>query len=361
MSARRRPIAAASAALTACSLLLAVTAARAAAAKPAPPAKPASVKPAAARPAAQAGSIPARPGKLRFPPLSFTVPKAEAYRHVLANGVTVYLVEDHTLPVVDVELQSRLGSFLDPAGKVGVAEMTGTMLRQGGAGDWTAEQLDERADFLAAELGSETGDTSGGASVNCLASALDDCLDLLFTMVQRPRFQTDRLDVAKSNLTEEMKQRNDQAEEIQGREWQWLLYGTEHFTSRLPTAASLAAISRDDLVAFHRDYWRPENLVVAVAGDVQPAAFLAKLEQRFAGWPAGKGAPVPWPPPPPRSTPTPGLYHVEKDIPQARVTMGHLGTQWDAQWSDPHAYAALVMNDILGGGGFTSHIPKRIR
>src|SRR5262249_15615979 len=158
------------------------------------------------------------------------------------------------------------------------------MMRQGGAGDWTAEQLDERADTLAADLGSGTGDTSGSATLNCLSSALPDCLDLLFAMAARPRFQQDRLEVAKSHLLEELKQRNDQPEDIQAREWQWLLYGPEHFTSRLMTAASLAAVTRDDLVAFHRAYWRPQNLVIAVSGDVQTAAILAALEKHFAGW-----------------------------------------------------------------------------
>jgi predicted Zn-dependent peptidase len=70
---------------------------------------------------------------------------------------------------------------------------------------------------------------------------------------------------------------------------------------------------------------------------------------------------VPWPPPPPRHEPRPGLYHVEKDIPQGRVRIGHLARQWDAGWSDPQAFAAMVMNDILGGGGFTSRITQRIR
>jgi zinc protease len=311
--------------------------------------------------AASAQPLPKHPRDLEFGPLTFEVPRAEEHRHRLASGVTVYVVEDHDLPLVDVTLHLRLGSFLDPDDKTGLAALTGAMLRQGGAGEWTAEQLDERADFLAADLGSETGDTSGSAAVNCLKTALDDCLDLLFAIVQRPRFQQSRIDVAKGVMHEEMKQRNDHPAAILEREWQWLLYGPGHFSTELVTAGSLAAIGRDDLAGFHARYWRPENVVVAVAGDVDTAGVLAALEKRFAAWPQGEAAAVPWPPPPPQHTPQPGIYHVEKDIPQGRVQIGHLGRQWDAQWSDPQAYAAVVMNDILGGGGFTSRLTKRIR
>lgn len=310
---------------------------------------------------AAAQTLPAHPRELRYPPLAFEVPRAEQHRHTLVGGVTVYVVEDHDLPLVDVTLHLRGGSFLEPAAQTGLAALTGDLLRSGGAGEWTAEQLDERADFLAAQLGSNSGDTTSSASVNCLRTALDDCLDLLFGIAQRPRFQQNRLDIAAGNLREAMKQRNDEPAAILEREWGWLLYGADHFSVRRATEASLAAIGRDDLVAFHRRYWRPENVVVAVAGDVDTRAVLAQLERRFAAWPEGERAQVPWPPPAPQHTPQPGLYHVEKDIPQGRVHIGHLTRQWDAQWSDPAAFAGIVMNDILGGGGFTARLTKRIR
>lgn len=303
------------------------------------------------------------PRELTFAPLDFQVPNAEQHRHVLPSGVTVYVVEDHALPLVDVTVQVRVGSFLEPAAEAGLASLTGSMLRQGGAGDWSAEELDERADFLAAELGSSTGSTSGSAAVNCLSNVVPECLDLLFAMMQRPRFQQDRLAIATGNLLEGMKQRNDDAGNILEREWGWLLYGSEHFNTRLSTAGTIGAIDRDDLAAFHRRWWHPRNMVVAVAGAVDTEQILAQLEQRFAAWPAAEAAAeqTPWPPPAPAHTPRPGLYHVEKDIPQGRVAIGHLAKQWDPQWSDPQAYAAMVMNDILGGGGFTSRITQRIR
>jgi zinc protease len=318
--------------------------------------------------AAAAQPLVTHPRELTYGPLAFEVPRADQHRHVLPSGVTVYVVEDHDLPLVDVTVHARLGSYLEPADKTGLAGLTGSLMRLGGAGEWTAEQLDERADLLAADLGSSIGETSGSAGVNCLSNVVPECLDLLFAMLQRPRFQQDRLDVTIGNMLEEMEQRNDDAGDILAREWQWALYGQDHFSTRLPTAASLQAIGRDDLVAFHRRWWQPQNVVVAVAGDIETATVLAQLEQRFAAWPSSIAEPgdapaerAPWPPPAPTFTPVPGLYHVEKDIPQGKVAIGHLSRQWDAQWSDPAAYAAMVMNDILGGGGFTSRITQRIR
>ena len=314
---------------------------------------------AAARPAA-AQPIAKHPRELRYPPLAFEVPRAEEHRHTLSSGVVVYVFEDHKLPLVDVVLHSRVGYYLDAPEDFGVGSFTGSMLRLGGAGDWTAEQLDERADFLAANLGSGTGLTST-ASVDCLTTALGDCLDLLFTMVQRPRFQQSRIDVEKGKILEALKQRNDDPGSILDREWGWLLRGPDHFSARKHTGATVAALDRDDLVAFHRRWWGPEGIVVAVAGDVETEDIVAELERRFAAWPKAEGGAVPWPPPAPAHEPKPGLYHVEKDIPQGRVRLGQLARQWDAQWSDPQAFAALVMNDILGGGGFTSRITQRIR
>ena len=308
-----------------------------------------------------AAGIPAHPDRLEFGPLEFAVPRAEEYRHELSNGIPVYVVEDHDLPLVNVQATVRLGSFLDPEGEEGLSWLTGTMLRQGGTESLSAEEFDERADFLAVDISASAGDTSGQASLNSVTNTLEDGLDLFFDMLKNPRFQQNRLEIAKSNLLEEMKQRNDQPADIQAREWQWLLYGAEHFSSRLTTKASLDAIERDDLVAFHEKYWRPENMILAVSGAVETESILAALESRFASWPAGTPAEVPWPPPKPGFEPVPGVYHVEKEIPQSRVQIGHRSMAWDADWSNPQAFASFVMNDILGGGGFTSRITKRIR
>jgi predicted Zn-dependent peptidase len=253
----------------------------------------------------------------------------------------------------------RVGSFLEPAEKTGLAALTGAMMRTGGAANMTAEQFDERADFLAADLFSYVGESQGGASVNCLSSVLGPSLDLLFDMLRAPRFQQDRVDIEKSSRLEEMKQRNDDAGDILNREWSWLLYGEAHFSSRQATKQALDSITREDMADFHHKYWRPQSMILSVAGDVNTRRVLADLEKRFAGWNV-QGPAVGWPPPASTFTPKPGLYHVEKDIPQGKVYIGQLSTKWD-RYDNPDNYALMVMNDILGGGGFTSRITKKVR
>jgi predicted Zn-dependent peptidase len=316
---------------------------------------------AGAAPAAAAAEIPRHPRDLKYAPLNFEVPKVDKYQFKLKNGLSAWIAEDFTLPLVSVSIKVRAGQFLAPD-RPGLAGLTGSLMRKGGAGDLTAEQFDERADFLAAEIGSSAGDTEAGVSMNCIVPQLDACLDLMFAMLKSPRFQEDRIKVEKDQILESMKQRNDDAQTILSREWGWLMYGESAFSSRKATKAELDGIRRDDLVAFHRQWWRPEpgNMIVTASGAVKAQEIIAKLDQRFAGWkPAGPK--VPWPPALPAHAVKPGLYHVEKDIPQAKVLIGHRTIQWDPKWENPDAYALQVMNDILGGGGFTSRITKRVR
>src|SRR5437879_1703907 len=117
----------------------------------------------------RAQQIPAHPRDLKYTTLNYTPPTREQYRHVLSNGAVAYLVEDHDLPLVNVSTLVRTGSYLDPAGKEGLASLTGAQMRAGGTTSKTAEEFDEAADFLAANISSFIGPTQGNASVNLLA------------------------------------------------------------------------------------------------------------------------------------------------------------------------------------------------
>ena len=153
-----------------------------------------------------------------------------------------------------------------------------------------------------------------------------------------------------------MERRNDSTQSIESREWRRLMRGDAHFTTRAATRASVEAIGREDLVAFHERYFHPGGFIFAVSGDVVTEDVLARLEDRLADWPV-REEPVPEVPSP-THTPVPGVYVVDKDdVNQGRVAIGHLGAQRD----NPDRYALLVMNDILGGGGFTSRLLTRIR
>jgi predicted Zn-dependent peptidase len=305
---------------------------------------------------AAAQTIPAHPSDLTYELLDFTPPAAADHRHELSNGVVVFVVEDHELPLATVSVTVRTGSYLDPPDKVGLAGLTGSQMRAGGTTTMSAAEFDEEAAFLAAQIGSNIGATSGGASMNCLTRDLDACLDLFFDMLRNPGFDEERLALAKSQAIQQMERRNDSTGSIERREWQRLMRGNAHFSTRPRTRASVETITRDDLAAFHREYYHPGNFMVAASGDVDTAGILAELERRFDGWEAGDKAVASVPAP--DFTPPPGLYLVDKpDVNQGRVAIGHLGTTRD----NPDRYKLLVMNDILGGGGFSARLLTRVR
>ncbi len=300
--------------------------------------------------------IPARPEELKYATLTYNPPKRDRYRHVLSNGVVVYAVEDHDLPLVNISTLVRTGSYLDPAGKEGLAALVGTQVRAGGTQKMTAEQFDEAADFLAAQISSLVGSTQGSANLNLLAKDLDKGLALYFDMLRTPAFQEDRLKLAKSQILQQMERRNDSTTAIEAREWGRLLYGSEHFSTKETTKASIESITRQDLVDFHQKYYHPGGFIIAASGDFKTPELLAKLEAAFKGWPSNKLA-VP-DVPKPTQTPVAGIYTIHKpDVNQGRVSIGHTGTTRD----NPDAYALEIMNDILGGGGFTSRIMSRVR
>jgi predicted Zn-dependent peptidase len=309
----------------------------------------------AASATAQPSSIPDHPDKLVFAPIAYTPPSAKDYRVVLKNGMVVYIAEDPTLPLVNIDLTLRTGSYLDPAGKEGLAAFTGSQMRRGGTRSLTAEQLDEKLDFLAANVGTGISETAGSARLNALRDNLDESLKVFVEMLKEPRFQEDRLALAKEQALQEMKKRNDDSEDIEGREWNVLLYGEDHFSNRFTTASSVQSISRADLVSFHEKYVHPANMIAAVSGSFSRAEMIRKLEAAFANWP-GTAATVP-PVPSEIHTAAPGIYRIQKDVNQGRVSIGLPSVRR----GDPDAYALEVMNEILGGSGFTSRIMKTVR
>jgi zinc protease len=310
----------------------------------------------AAAPALAQPPIPAHPDELTYELLDFTAPTSAEHRYELSNGVVAFVVEDHELPLASLSVTVRTGSYLDPRDKIGLASLTGSQIRAGGTITTSAADFDEEAAFLAAQIGSGIGATSGSASMNCLIKDLAVCLDMFFDMLRNPGFDADRLELAKSQAIQGMERRNDATASIQGREFSRLMRGDGHFTTAPSTRASIEAITRDDLVAFHQRYFHPGNFLFAASGDIDTTEILAELERRMDGWVAS-GEEVP-PVPAPEFMPEPGLYLVNKpEVNQGRVAIGHLGIQRE----NDDRYKVLVMNDILGGGGFSARLLTRIR
>jgi predicted Zn-dependent peptidase len=300
-------------------------------------------------------AIPARPEKLTFPPLVYEPPTPADYRVKLASGPVAYVVADRELPLVNLAVFVRAGQYLVPAGKEGLADLAGYLLARGGTKSKTAEELEERLAFLAAQLNSSVGETQGSVSLNLLSKDLDEGLAILREVLSAPRFQDDKIALRKDQMLQGMKKRNDESAAIEARERGVLSFGGDFFANRFETDASVKSITKSDLEAFHRKWFHPAQFVVAASGDFDRGTMIAKLEKLFADWPfRGETAPAV---PTNTAFAQPGVYIVDKDVNQGRVSVMLPGIRRD----DPDYFPVLVMNDVLGGGGFTSRITNRVR
>jgi zinc protease len=300
-------------------------------------------------------AIPDRPEKLAYPPLVYEPPAPQTYRVALKSGPIAYVVPDRELPLVNIVIYVRTGVYLEPQGKEGLASLTGYLLARGGTKSWKAEDLEERLALLAAQLNSAVGDTQSSVSLNLLSKDLDEGLSILREVLATPRFQDDKLALRKQQMLQEMKQRNDESSAIQEREAEFLAYGENFWANRYSTAASVESISRADVESFHQKWFHPASFVIAVSGDFDRDQMVQKLERLFENWPFQGQKPTPIP------TNTTfagsGVYLVDKDVNQGRVDMMLPGVLRD----NPDYFPVVIMNDILGGGGFTSRIMNRVR
>jgi len=194
-------------------------------------------------------------------------------------------------------------------------------------------------------------------SMNLLSKDLDEGLSILRDVLFYPRFQDDKIALRKQQILQGMAERNDDTSSIEGREAGFLAYGEKFWDNRYSTKASIESITREDIQDFHRKSFVPGNFVVAVSGDFDRNQMVAKLETLF-NW--GQWRAQFAPPTIPTNTvfAAPGAYLVNKpDVNQGRVDMMLPGITRD----NPDYFSIIIMNDILGGGGFTSRIMNRVR
>ena len=298
------------------------------------------------------------PSALVFASKPYQPPTAK--RVELTGGAVLHLAPDPSLPLVELAVALRAGSFLEPPGAVGLTELGTALLRRGGAGDLTAEELDEQIDLLGAELDTVGGERRSGLRLSVPSWELEPALDLVFDVLARPRLAEDRLEVLRTNVAESMSRRNQDPLDVLLREWGWLLFG-DFYASRQITSASLEHVTREAIGEYHRAWWRPENLVFAVSGDFDPDSIVARLERRLVAWPdGGEVMSIPWPPPRPGKGAAPGLYLALSETPQTKILIGHR-VDTDLGWTARERVVVEVLQEVLGGGGAISRLGGRLR
>ncbi|HOX25832.1 MAG TPA: pitrilysin family protein [Candidatus Krumholzibacteria bacterium] len=291
--------------------------------------------------------------KIKIPELdTFEMP---AYERVeLPSGMVLYLAEDHFVPMIELSAQIMVGSIYEDADKVGLAAMAGSVLRTGGAGERSGDEIDSLVEARGMDLETWVGQTTGGAYLSCLTEDIDLGLALLADVLMRPRFADDKIELAKQMQKAAIARRNDEPLSIAMRELPKVLFGADHPLARHPEYASIAAVTRANLQEFHDAYFHPERMYLVVIGDFAADEMAGRIEAAFAGWPAAP-APLPADPEIPRLPRTVNVA-AKDGLSQATVLLGHKGIRND----DPDYAAIQVAAEILGGG-FNSRLFKEIR
>jgi len=291
---------------------------------------------------------------LKFPPLGpIRIPDVTTF--TLPNGMKVFLLEDHELPIVNGVARIRTGNLFDPPDKVGLAGVTGTVMRTGGTASKTGDELDLQLENIAASVEAGIGESSGTVSFSTLKEKSDEVMAVFHDVLTAPEFRQDKIELARTQLRSSISRRNDNAAGIAGREFTDTVYGRNTPYGWRLEYATVDRITRADLQAFHQRYFFPANVLLAVWGDFDTAQMRAHLEKLFAGWTV-KQPPVP-PFPKVEAKPAPGVFLAAKnDVTQTFFALGHLG----GELRDKDYPALEVMADILGGG-FRSRLVQRVR
>jgi zinc protease len=287
------------------------------------------------------------------PPLHAFHPQ-EPRRVALPNGMVIFLQEDHELPLIDGSIRIRGGRRDEPAEKTGLTTIYAQAWRTGGTKSKSGDELDDLLETRAARV--ETG--SGGDATTIGWSSLKGDFDSVFAVVldllQNPEFRQDKIDLAKRQISSAIARRNDNIGSIVQREAVKLAYGKDNPYARTPEYSTVSAVSRADLLEWHKRTVVSGNMIVGISGDFDSAAMESKLREAFAALPQGPPLPAPqiaFQPP------SPGIYFVEKDdINQSAINLLDLGIER----RNPDYYALEVMNQVFSGG-FSSRLILNLR
>ncbi len=275
-------------------------------------------------------------------------------RVVSPGGIEAWLVQDHTIPAVDIEFTFRGGAALEPRGQEGVANLLSDMLLEG-AGDLDSQRFQGELENRSIGLGFNAGFDSFEGSLKTLTDNLDTASGLLHEALTRPRFEDTDLARVKTRIETALRRALEEPRTIAGETWMATAFPDQPYGRPLRGSIdSVAGLTAENMQAFLQARLARDNLTVGAAGDITPEA-LGKLVDRIFGDLPAHAAPA--------SLPETAPSHLGKTIvirravPQSVVTFGEAGIKRD----DPDFYAATLVNYILGGGGFNSRLTAEVR
>ncbi|KPL05592.1 MAG: hypothetical protein AMJ73_00240 [candidate division Zixibacteria bacterium SM1_73] len=279
--------------------------------------------------------------KFVFGPLNpIKMPKVEKFE--LANGLKIFLVEDHEYPTIDLRAMVRVGSVFEPVSKIGLASVCGQVIRTGGTTSVSGDEIDKELETMAATISTGIGRMSGYINVSVLKEDIDRTLEILTDILINPAFAEDKINLAKIQEKTMISRRNDDIGQITDREFRKLIYGQDSPYAHHPEYATIDAVTRQDTVDFYHEFFHPNNTIMAAWGDFETKEMLDKLKRNLEPW---KSAEVKMSSPPKvdydyKST----INYIHKpDVNQSNIMIGHIG----GMMNNPDYPALSVMNSIL--------------
>ena len=269
------------------------------------------------------------------------------------GGIRAWLVEEPSIPFVALELRFRGGASLDAEGRRGAINLMTALLEEGAAG-MDAQAFAAARDAMAASFAFDVGDDSLSVSARFLTETRDEAVELLRAALVAPRFDADAIERVRAQVISNIRSSAKDPNHIAGRTFDGLAFGAHPYgTSRNGTEQSVAALTRDDLIAAHGRALARDRVYVSAVGDIDAETLGAVIDRLLAELPEA-GAPMP-----DRVAVAlePGVTVVDYDSPQSVVVFGHEGIDRH----DPDFFPAFVLNHILGGGGFGSRLMDELR
>jgi zinc protease len=276
-------------------------------------------------------------------------------RIVLKNGMVLLLAEKHEIPMVTVSMAIKAGNVVEPVEKPGLASLTAALLTQG-TSRRSANQISREIDFIGGSLSVSGGDDYASAGLRVLKKDLKTGLDLLADVLMHPAFDQKELDRKVKETLASIQSQKDEPEVIAGEAFTKAVFGAHPYgRTNDDVAAYLPKLTRQDVVDFYSRWYGPNDVIIAVVGDVSEKEIVSLLDEQFKGWKNAERAGTDRGKPPVIGSVV--VKKIDKKITQANIAMGHVGISRE----NPDFYAVMIMNYILGGGGFSSRLMDNIR
>lgn len=276
-------------------------------------------------------------------------------RIVLKNGMVLLLSEKHEIPMVTVSMAIKAGSVVEPGDKPGLASLTASLLTQGTV-KRTANQISREIDFIGGSISVSGGDDYASASLRVLKKDLKTGFDLLSDVLMHPVFDQKEIDRKVKETLAAIRQQKEEPAVIAGEAFTKAVFGDHPYGKTSDdVAAFLPKLVRQDVLDFYSRRYGPNDVIIAVVGDVTEKEIVSLLSEQFKGWKNAERAEIGRGKPPVINSVV--VKKLDKNITQANIAMGHVGISRE----NPDYYAVMIMNYILGGGGFSSRLMDNIR